>query len=124
MQVSDNEKVHYRQTYGGILVSILRNLKLGVDGRTNKLLGVWKNFTGSYHPDGNGGVDRVDYTMARMLAMVNELQNNWDEQPPHVEFVYNDSVSAATGLTPNEVQMGRLPRLPLTVFERAGVACH
>ena len=31
----------------------------------------------------------------------------WDEQLPHVEFVYNISVSAATGLAPNEVHMGR-----------------
>ena len=55
--------------------------------------------------------------MAQMLAMVvNELQNNWDVQLPHVEFAYNNSVSAATGLAPNEVHMGRLPRLPLTFF--------
>ena len=39
----------------------------------------------------------------------------------HVEFAYNNSVSAATGLAPNEVHMGRLPRLPLTIFERTGV---
>ena len=40
---------------------------------------------------------------------------------PHVEFAYNNSVIAATGLTPNEVRMGRLPRLPLMIFERTGV---
>ena len=63
--------------------------------------------------------------MAQMLAMVvNELQNNWIEQLPHVEFAYNNSISAATGLAPNQVHMGRLPRLPLTIFERTGVADH
>ena len=36
----------------------------------------------------------------------------------------NFAVSAATGLAPNEVLIGRLPRLPLTIFERAGVAGH
>ena len=47
--------------------------------------------------------------MAQMLAMVvNELQNNWDVQLPQVEFAYNNSVSAAAGLAPNEVHMGRL----------------
>ena len=45
-------------------------------------------------------------------------------QPPHVEFAYNNSVSAATGLSPNEVHIGRLPRLPLTIFERTGVFGH
>ena len=63
--------------------------------------------------------------MAEMLAMdVNERQDDWDLQLSHVEFAYNNSVSAATGLAPNEVHMVRLPRLPVTVFGRAGVAGH
>ena len=63
--------------------------------------------------------------MAQILAMVvNERQDDWDLQLPHVEFAYNNSVSAATGLAPNEVHIGILPRLPLTVFERTGVAGH
>ena len=67
----------------------------------------------------------MNHTMVQMLAMVvNEQQDDWDLQLPHVEFAYNNSVSAATGLAPNEVHMGRLPRLPLTVFERTGVAGH
>ena len=63
--------------------------------------------------------------MAQMLAMVvNERQDDWDLHLPHVEFAYSNSVSAATGLVPNEVHMGRLPRLPLTVFDRTGVVGH
>ena len=63
--------------------------------------------------------------MAQMLAMVfNEQQDDWNLRLPHVEFAYNNSVSAATGLAPNEVHMGRLPRLPLTVFKRTGVTGH
>ena len=43
------------------------------------LLGVRKIATSSYHPNGNGWVERVNHTMAQMLAMVdNELQNNRD----------------------------------------------
>ena len=60
----------------------------------------------------------MNHTMAQMLAMVvNELQEDWDLRLPHVEFAYNNSVSAATGLAPSEVHMGRLPRLPLTIFD-------
>ena len=63
--------------------------------------------------------------MAQMLAMVcNEHQNDWDVHLPHVEYAYNNSVSAATGLAPNEVHMGRLPRLPLTVFDRSYGGMH
>ena len=48
--------------------------------------------------------------------VVNDLQNIWDVQLPHVEFAYNKSASVATGLAPNEVKIGMLPRLPLTIF--------
>ena len=62
--------------------------------------------TSSYHPNGNGGIDRVNHTMAQMLAMVvNEGQDDWDLQLPHVEFAYNNPVSAATGLALNEGHM-------------------
>ena len=61
--------------------------------------------------------------MAQMLAMiVFERQDEWDWQLPQVEFAYNNSVSSATGLSLNEGHMARLPRLPLAVFERSGVA--
>ena len=90
-----------------------------------KLLGIHKLTTSAYHPSGNGGVERVNHTMAQMLAMVcNEHQNDWDVHLPHVEYAYNNSVSAATGLAPNEVHIGRLPRLPLTVFDRSYGGTH
>ena len=81
--------------------------------------------TSSYHLNCNGGVERVIHTMAQMLAMVvNERQDDWDLHLPHVEFAYNNSVSAATGLAPNQVHMGRFPPPPLTVFDRTGVVRH
>ena len=92
-----------------------------------KLMGilVHKLTTSVYHPSGNGGVERVNHSMAQMLVMVcNEHQNDWDAHLPHVEYAYNNSVSAATGLAPNEVYIGRLPRLPLTVFDRSYGGAH
>ena len=85
-------------------------------------LGVRKLATSSYYPNCNKGVEGVNHTMAQMLAVVaNERQDDWDPNLPHVEFAYNNSVSAATGPAPNEIRMSRLPRLPLTVFDRTGV---
>ena len=91
-----------------------------------QLQGVWKiATTSSYHPNGNVGVEGVNRTMAQVLAkVVNELQNNWEVQLPHVDFACNNSVSTATGLAPSEVHLGRLPRPLLMIFERAGVADH
>ena len=85
-----------------------------------KLMGIHKLTTSAYHPSGIGGVERVNHTMAQMLATVcNEHQNDWDAHLPHVEYAYNNSVSVATGLALNEVHVGRLPRLLLTVFDRS-----
>ena len=86
-----------------------------------EMFGVRKLATSSYHPNGHGGVERMNHTMAQMLEMiVNERQDDWDLHLPHVDFAYKNSVSAATGLAPNEVNMGRLARLSLTVFEHTG----
>ena len=90
-----------------------------------KLLGIHKLTTSAYHPSGSGGVERVNHSMAQMLAMVcNEPHNDWDVHLPHVEYAYNNSVSAATGLAPNEVYIGRLPRLPLAIFNRPYGGVH
>ena len=90
-----------------------------------KLLGINKVTTSSYHPQTNGGTERVNHTMAQMLAVsVNERQNDWDVVLPHIEFAYNNSVSQATGLAPNEVHIGRLPRLPLSLFDHPAVGGH
>ena len=63
-----------------------------------QLLGVHNLATSSYHPNCNGGVERVNHTMAQMLDMVvNERQDHWDLHLPDIEFAYNNSVSAATG---------------------------
>ena len=87
--------------------------------------GIHKLTTSAYHPSGNGGVKRVHDTMAQMLAIFsNEHQNDWDAHLPHVEYAYNNSVSAATGLAPNEIHIGRLPRLSLTAFDRSYGGAH
>ena len=83
-------------------------------------LGVHKLTTGAYSPSGNGGVDCVDHTMAKILAMVcNEHQSVWGAHLSQVEYAYNNPASAATGLASNEVYIGRLLRLPLAVFDRS-----
>ena len=71
--------------------SILSNTSLQFCSKLShavyQLLGVRKVVTSSYHPRGNGGVERVNPTMVLMLTMVvNELPNNWDEQLPDIEF--------------------------------------
>lgn len=77
-----------------------------------QLLAITKIVVSSYHSNDNGVVQRDNHTMAQKLSMVvNERQNAWDVQLPHVECVYSNSVGSATGLTPNKVHMYLLLRL-------------
>lgn len=88
-------------------------------------MGTRKLTSSSFHPHINGGNEHVNYTMAQMLSMVvNECQDDWDAYPPQIQFAYNNSVSAATNLAPNEVHLGRLPCLPLMIFERTFADGH
>ena len=58
--------------------------------------------------------------MATVLAMgCKEHQIDWVTHLSHVEYTYNNSASAATGLASNEVHIIRLPSLPLAVFDRS-----
>ena len=48
-------------------------------GRHTFPLGVYKLKTSAYFPSGNGSVECVYHTMARIQAMVcSELHNDWD----------------------------------------------
>ena len=91
----------------------------------NKLLGMRKLATSADHPNGNGDVESINHTMAQIMVMIFiERQNDWDVHLPHVEFTYNNSVSAATGLVPNEMHMNCLPHLPLTIVEHRYARGH
>lgn len=56
--------------------------------------------------------------MAQTLAMA------CNEHLPHVEYAYNNAVSAAIDLAPYEVHIGRVPRTLLTVFGRSFGGVH
>ena len=86
-----------------------------------KLFRVWKIATSSCHTNTIGGVERTRWSKCWQWWS-SSSKHNWEQQLPHVEFAYSNSVSTPTGLAPNEVHMGRLPRSPLTIFERTGVA--
>ena len=88
-------------------------------------LGVHKLTSSAYSPSGNGGVERVYDTMAKIQDMVcNEHQHDSDAHIFHVEYAYYNSASAATGLASNGVHVGRLPHSSLAVFDRSYGGAH
>ena len=60
-----------------------------------------------------------------MLSLViSEQQDGWNEWLPYVVQAYNNSVSVATGLALNEIHLGRIPRLPMSVIDECVVKGH
>lgn len=60
-----------------------------------------------------------------MLAVsVDERQHDWGIVLPDIEFASDNSVNQATDLVPNEIHTGRLPRLPLSLFDLPAVSGH
>ena len=90
-----------------------------------KLMRIHKIATTAFHPKSNDGVERVNHSLAQMLSLViSEQQDDWDEWLSYVVQAYNNSVSAATGLAPNEIHLGRMPRLPMAVIDECVVKGH
>ncbi|UYV64450.1 hypothetical protein LAZ67_3000767, partial [Cordylochernes scorpioides] len=66
--------------------------------------------TTSYHPQTNGQTERMNRTLADMMAMyIDERHQNWDEILPFVTFAYNSSIQDTTGYSPYFLIHGREP---------------
>ena len=79
-----------------------------------ELLGVGKSRTTSYHPQGNGCVERLNRTLKELLrasAAANPL--DWDLYLPFLLLTYRTSVHASTGFTPSRLLFGQELRLPV-----------
>jgi len=79
-----------------------------------KLLGIDKVRTSSYHPSGNGLIERFHRTLNAMLGkIISSHQRDWEEVLPHVLAAYRASIHQVTGYTPNRLLFGRENRVPL-----------
>ncbi|CAB1110683.1 unnamed protein product [Ectocarpus sp. CCAP 1310/34] len=90
-----------------------------------RMQGTVKMFTSSYHPQTNGMVERLNHTLCQMLShLIADDQKNWDEYLSTAIAAHNNNMSRGTGLSPNEIHIGRYTRLPMTILEGRGVQGH
>jgi len=62
---------------------------------------MWLHFTSDYHPEGDGQTKHTNQTLKQYLYIYcNYQQDNWSELLPLMEFVYNNALSATTGVSP------------------------
>ena len=82
-----------------------------------KSLHINKTHTTPYHPQGDGLVERFNWTLLDMLATT--CKNNpfdWDKHIRKVCMAYNSSVHSSTGYTPFFLMFGRQARLPVDLM--------
>jgi len=77
-----------------------------------KALDMCLHFTSSYHPEGNGQTERSNQTLKQYLCIYcNYQQDNWADLLPLVEFAYNNTPSATTGVSPFFANKGYHPNI-------------
>jgi len=70
--------------------------------------------TSSYHPQGNGLIERTNHTFASMLSMyVSGDHKDWDETLQYLVFAYNTARQESMGVSPFENLYGRQAIIPI-----------
>ena len=78
-----------------------------------QIMGIYQQFTTSYHPQCNGLTERFNKTLADMLAIyTSTAQTDWDTYLPHVTFAYNTCRQDTTQFSPFMLVYGREAVLP------------
>ena len=80
-------------------------------------LGTKLHLSTAFHPQTDGQMERVNWTVEQMLRMlVRPTHDDWDDWLPALECACNISVHESTGHVPFVMCTGRLPRVPLDRF--------
>jgi transposase InsO family protein len=73
--------------------------------------------TSTYHPQSNGGSEKINKTFLKVLrSYVSSRQDDWDTYLVYIEFAYNNSVNTSTGFSPFVLQFAQSPRTPWDLF--------
>lgn len=77
-----------------------------------KRLGTSFHMTTAFHPQEDGRSERTNRTVGQILrTFTAKRQGKWLESLPAVEHAINSAVKIATGKSPAELLLGRVPRL-------------
>ena len=94
-----------------------RNFESRVIRELCSLAGVEKTRTTTYHPMGNGMVERFNHTLLNMLGTLEEHQkDDWKSYVAPLTHAYNAAKHDSTGFSPFFLMFGRHPRLAVDAY--------
>ena len=82
--------------------------------------GVKKTHTSSYHPQGDGLVERSNRILLDMLRSYVDREEDWEQFLPLMLYAYNTSIQSSTKTTPFALIFGRDPGLSFEVSTELG----
>jgi hypothetical protein len=92
------------------------NFESKLFGEMCTLLGVHKTRTTPFRPQSDGQSERNIKTITKMLAMLTDQQEEWDQYLPFVTMAYRATPHATTELSPNFMMFGRELSMPIDVM--------
>ena len=90
-----------------------RNFESTILKKTCAAFGIVKSRTTSYHPQGDGMVERLNRTLLQLLRAYVQQQSDWECQLPLLLYAYRTARHTLTHLSPFLLLMGREPVLPI-----------
>lgn len=90
-----------------------RNFTASLLEKICNLCNIKRIFTTTYHPQGDGLVERWHRDLGTYLRMYTLGQPDWDEYIPYAAYAHNTTVQSSIGHTPFELVYGRQPKTPL-----------
>ena len=90
-----------------------RNFESTILKKTCAAFGIVKSRTTSYHPQGDGMVERLNRTLLQLLRAYVQQQSDWECQLPLLLYAYRTARHTSTHLSPFLLLMGREPVLPI-----------
>jgi len=80
------------------------------------------HFTSGYHPEADGQTERTNQTLKQFLRIYcNYQQSDWSRLLLLAEFVYNNTSSSTTGVSPFYANKGYHPKIQLQVENNARI---
>jgi hypothetical protein len=84
-----------------------RNFESTIFGQTLEEFGIVKTRTTSYHPQGDGMVERFNRTLLQLFRTYVDKQDDWEKYLPLLLFAYRTAVHKSTGVSPFRLMFGR-----------------
>ena len=89
-----------------------QNFESTVLKQTLEAFDICKSRTTTYHPQGDGLVERFNCSLLQLLRSFVQSESDWERYLPLVLYAYRTSKHASTGVSPFQLMFGRHPKLP------------